>query len=140
MTDYQKRYGNTEDEEVEKFHKSRRMFCIKDGELHIAKPDVPYSHAVWFEKEGWMNEDGDSFMDETARGVVYGDGEIRFYVDYDFQITSEAESEFFEHLGELVQKLKIKPSAKVTDGQKKTKSKVWPAIKFYGTVGELLKK
>ena len=47
---FEKKYGIKENEKIIAFHKSRRMFCIYQNRLFIAEPNVPYSHATWFEK------------------------------------------------------------------------------------------
>jgi len=52
------------------FHRSRRMFCIKDGETKIAPEGTAMSHLDWFEAEGWITKDNiQEFMDATIRGV-----------------------------------------------------------------------
>jgi len=83
---------------VEKFHKNRRMFCIKNNQLQIAEPNLPYSHAEWFEKENWTGN--------FIRGYV-DNKDIFFYIG-DFVITEEDEKTFFNHLRELVEKLGMK--------------------------------
>ena len=138
MNDFEEKYGVIEDKNTENFHRNRRMFCISNGRLYIAKPNLPYSHAAWFKNKGWMDEEHDEFMEKSVRGYVIKDNEIRFYVGYDFRVTKEAEDEFFEHLNELVNKLNIRAEVKVLGGQVKTKDTVWPAEKYYGTVEELL--
>ena len=80
MNKYDQKYGTKDDEKTAKFHKSRRMFCIKNNKLYTAKAKLSYSHAVWFEKEGWISASNDRFMKENVRGVVFKDGEIRFSV------------------------------------------------------------
>ena len=52
------------------FHRSRRMFCIKDGKTKIAPEGTTMSHLEWFEAEGWITKGNvDEFMDATIRGV-----------------------------------------------------------------------
>lgn len=55
MDIFEKRYGFKEDKKTISFHESRRMFCVYKSKLFIAEPNLPYSHAVWFEKEGWIS-------------------------------------------------------------------------------------
>ena len=59
MDTFNKKCGVQETESVMQFHKSRRMFCILNAILYIAEPNLPYFHAEWFTREGWMtpNED-----------------------------------------------------------------------------------
>ena len=63
---YNKKYGIVEDKEIIDFHKSRWMFCIKEGKVIFAPKDVCYSHAEWFEKEDF----GEDFMDTNVRGFI----------------------------------------------------------------------
>ena len=135
MDAFEKKYGINEDEDVKKFHRSRRMFCIIDNELHIAEPDLPYSHATWFEEEGWITADDDNLINEIVRGIVDGKGDVYFYTGYDFDINDQIESEFFPHLKNLVDILKIKENNKIFGGLIKSKpGTIWPARKDYGTI------
>lgn len=70
MDKFEKKYGIKEDEKVKVFHRSRRMFCIYKNKLFIAKPNLPYSHAVWFSKEGWMSDEKDDLMNNIVRGTI----------------------------------------------------------------------
>lgn len=124
MADYEKKYGITEDESVIYFHKSRRMFCIKDDKLIIAKPNLPYSHAIWFELEGWMDDADDSFMSDTTRGFVSQSGDIYFYKGYKFIIDEKSEKDIFEHLIELKILLNLEPISKIFGGKN--------PLKFFG--------
>ncbi len=134
MGEYERKYKAKEDASTREFHKSRRMFCIKGDKLYIAKPGLPFSHAAWFEMEGWSDEHDDRFMNENVRGVVFKNGEVRFYVGYDFRVTDESEKTFFKHLPELVRRLCLNPNAKVTAGQK---GKKYLPIKEYGTISSI---
>jgi hypothetical protein len=58
----------TRAEDVE-FHRSRRMFCLKDGVIKVAPQGTTMSHLEWFEAEGWAIRDGQQFMKTTIRGV-----------------------------------------------------------------------
>ena len=100
MDKFEKKYGFKEDERIIDFHKSRRMFCIYQNKLYTAEANLPYSHAVWFEKEGWISRKKDDFMDSIIRGIVDSEGNVYFYTGYDFEINEEAESIFFLHLKE----------------------------------------
>lgn len=72
------------------FHKSRRMFAILNGNLEVAEPETPDSHAVWFGKEGW------SGVETVTRGYVCPRrGHVSFYVGNDFRVTPDSEKEFF---------------------------------------------
>ncbi|MDO8510796.1 MAG: hypothetical protein Q7S55_01380 [Nanoarchaeota archaeon] len=137
MDKFEKNYGVKEDKSVKIFHRSRRMFCIKSNRLYLAKPKVDYSHAVWFEKEGW----DDNLIEKAVRGIVDKEGNIHFYYGYDFDVNRKSEKIFFTHLPELVKKLRLGPTAKILGGKiKKKNSKEWPPKKRYGRVVDHLGK
>lgn len=130
-----KKCGFKEDKKTKDFHKSRRMFCVYQNELFIAKPNLEYYHATRFEKEGWISKEKDEVMSSMMRGIVYTDGNIYFYVGYDFEINEEVESIFFSHLEELVEKLNLKPDAKIFGGLiKQEHGKIRPSRKKYGMI------
>lgn len=140
MDKFEQKYGIEEDERVKTFHRSRRMFCIYQGKLFIAKPNLPYSHATWFEKEGWMSKGKKELIDEITRGIVDDKGDVYFYTGYDFRINNDTESIFFSHLKELVKKLKLNTNASIYGGLKKLEpGELWPAIKEYGKIRENIK-
>ena len=135
MDEFERKYGFKEDEKVKTFHRSRRMFCIYLNKLYIAKPNLSYSHAVWFEKEGWISREKDGLMDRLIRGIVDNNGDVYFYVGYDFRINNEMESTFFSYLKELVEKLKLKSNAKIFGGLIKSEDgKTWLPRKEYGEI------
>lgn len=139
MGGYEEKYGLEENANAEAFHRSRRMFCIKGGKLLIAAPNLPFSHAGWFEKEGWMDEAPDKFMDETVRGAVDEKGDVYFYAGYDFRVDAKIERIFFPHLRELAQKLHLGLGRGVFGGLIKQNSVgKWLPRKSYGTIRENL--
>jgi len=138
MDEFEKKYGFKEDEKTIAFHKSRRMFCIYENKLFIAEPNLPYSHAVWFEKEGWISRKKDDLMDSLVRGIIDSNGDIYFYIKYEFEINDEAESTFFSHLKELVEKLNLKSNSKIFGGLIKQDSGKWPPRKEYGKIEDNL--
>ena len=85
MNKFQKRYGLKENKSTIDYHRGRRMFCIYNDELKIASPNMPYSHAVWIEQEGWITEEDDSLITQGVRGYVDKNGDIFFYTDYDLK-------------------------------------------------------
>jgi len=101
MDAFEKKYGYREDEKVKAFHRSRRMFCIKDGVLHIAPARVQYSHATWFANEGWITPQDDSLMKTVIRGIVDKKGNIYFYTGYDFKVNQQTQKELMKKLMEL---------------------------------------
>jgi hypothetical protein len=139
MGKYEEKYGVKENAQIGAFHKKRRMFCIKGGKLFLAAPNLGCSHADWFEQEGWMDEAPGRFMEETVRGAVDEKGDVYFYAGYYFRVDAKIESIFLSHLGELAQKLHLKPNGNVFGGLIKQKSAgKWLPQKTYGTIKENL--
>lgn len=137
MDNFEKKYGIKENQEVKDYHKSRRMFCIYNNALCIAEPNVSYSHATWAEQEGWMTREDDSLMGSMVRGVVTAEGDIYFYVGYNFIVNEQIESIFFRYVAKLVNELSLKSSAKIYGGLiKQSVPGQWPPRKYYGTVSE----
>jgi hypothetical protein len=135
MDNFEKKYGFEEDEKVKDFHRSRRMFCIYQNKLVIAKPNLSYSHATWFEKEGWISKEKDELMNDLVRGIINDKGDIYFYTGYDFEINTDIEKIFFSHLKELTKNLNLNPNSKIFGGLiKKEAGKIWPSIKKYGKI------
>ncbi|MFA5023507.1 MAG: hypothetical protein WC523_00925 [Patescibacteria group bacterium] len=135
MDKFEKKYGIEEDEAIKDFHRSRRMFCIINNILYIAEPNLPYSHAIWFEKEGWMTESNDSLMSEATRGVVDDKGDIYFYIGYDFGLDEKTKTIFFSHLKELVNRLNLNLDSQIFGGLIKSDSSTkWPPIKDFGKI------
>lgn len=139
MDEFEKKYGFREDENVQAYHKSRRMFCIYEGELRIAEPNLPYSHATWFEREGWMTKEDDALMDSVVRGIVDDRGDIYFYIGHDFEVNERAETIFFQYLTELVERLNISSDAEIFGGAvMQEPGTKWPPRKTYGKVESIL--
>lgn len=139
MGAFEEKYGIKEDEKTKMFHKSRRMFCIYKNKLVIAEPNLSYSHAVWFQKNGWMSEQEDNFMNDAVRGVVDKGGNIYFYAGYNFKVNSQIELIFFSHLSELVERLKLMPDAKIFGGSINQKAGAeWLPKKEYGQIKDNL--
>lgn len=55
-----------------KFHASRRMFAIIDGQPVLAEKDTTESHAEWFIRMGWISSCDDPAFEAIVRG--YSDG------------------------------------------------------------------
>lgn len=140
MDKFEQKYGFKEDSKVEDFHRNRRMFCFYQGKLCVADANLPYSHATWFEKEGWMSKEKDELMDEITRGIVDSKGDVYFYIGYDFNVNDDVESIFFSHLKELTEKLNLDTNAHIYGGLIKSEpGTIWPASKEYGKIGENIK-
>jgi len=136
MDHFEKKYGVREDERVKEFHRNRRMFCIYKGEMFIAEPNLEYTHAVWFEKQGWMTKEDDSLIDNIIRGMVDKDGGISFYIGYDMRTIDILGFDLQKYVKELVKELNLKKDAKVFGGWKQLEDKTWQPIKEYGQVGD----
>ncbi|MFA6888453.1 MAG: hypothetical protein WC254_03075 [Candidatus Woesearchaeota archaeon] len=135
MDIFEKKYGFKENEKIIAFHRNRRMFCIYNNKLYIAEPKVPYSHAVWFENEGWISKEKDELINEIVRGIIDNTGNIYFYIGYDFKINAKIESIFFPYLKELVKSLNLDSNAQLFGGLIKQKEgDLWPPRKRYGKI------
>ncbi|MDP2091179.1 MAG: hypothetical protein Q8K30_06310 [Candidatus Gracilibacteria bacterium] len=140
MDKFEHKYGIIEDEKVKAFHKSRRMFCIYKNELFVADSNSPYSHASWFEREGWMTKEKDELINKITRGIIDNKGNIYFYIGYDFRINDDIEKVFFSHLNILNNKVKLNIDAFIYGGLIKAEpGKIWPPDKEYGKVSKYLK-
>ncbi len=134
MDEFEKKYGIKNNETVKEFHRNRRMFCIYQNKLYIAEPNLPYSHAVWFERKQWISKEKDDLMDKIVRGIVDENGDIHFYIGYDFQINKKIESIFFSYLKELIEKLELNSNSQIFGGSIKQESGKWPPRKEYGKI------
>jgi hypothetical protein len=56
------------------FHRSRRMFCVMDGEVKVAPEGTAMSHLEWFEAEGWVVAGDAKFIETTIRGRSFRPG------------------------------------------------------------------
>lgn len=127
MNQVDQAYGFEASDGARAYHRSRRMFAVRDGKLHLAPEGAEYSHAVWFEQLGWMRPDDTSIMDELTRGAVEPGG-VFAYVGYDLRASDEVERELRLVLQELVRELKIDPGLHVWLG----KRVVVPGKESYG--------
>jgi hypothetical protein len=138
MAKYGNRYGFHEPQNTREFHKSRRMFCIKDNKLYIARTNLPYSHAIWFEKEGWTTPDDDSAMSKLTRGFIDTSGNIHFFVGYNFSITDDAFEDMKNHLRELVHLLNLDKNGQIYGGRIRNEIGGFVPLKSYGKISDIL--
>lgn len=134
MAKYDSKYGFNKIKGTREFHRSRRMFCVKDNKLYIAQANLPYSHAVWFEKEGWITPDDDSLMGKLTRGFIDASGNIHFFVGYDFRITNEAFKDIKNHLYELVCELNLDKNMQLYGGRTRNEESNFVPLKTYGKI------
>ena len=140
MSNFEEKYGIEENDNVKKLHRNRRMFCIYKNKLHIAGPNLEYTHAVLFEKEGWMTKDNDNLMNEMIRGCVHPDGDVSIYYGYEMTINDEMEKIFFPYLKELVNTLNLDIEANFFGGWIKAEPGAkWPPIRSYGKIKDNIK-
>ena len=139
MEDKKSLKGTAEDEI---FHRSRVMFCIKDGEVKAAQGNNPLSHLEWFEKEGWTaGRSVLEFLNNNIRGF-YSPQEDRAYFykgmgwNFDDQLLAEVLSkaeEIKEALGlNGDTEIYLGPKDEYIMGQKQAK-------KFVGKLGDIIK-
>ena len=121
MDNFERKYGIKTNERVKEYHRSRKMFCIYKDKIYIAPSLLPHSHADWFENQGWIKKENDEKMQEIIRGIVDSNGNISFYIGYDFIINENVEEVFFSYLGELIKRLKLDENAEVYGGWIKEK-------------------
>ncbi len=125
----------TGSEKLKVFHRSRRMFCIYQDKLYIAKPNLSYSHDVWLEKEGLISKEKNELIDEIVRGFVNPNEDVYFYSGHDFKINSKIEHIFFSHLEELVGRLKLNSTANIFGGLIVGKAgEAWIPKRKYGRI------
>lgn len=139
MDKFEKKHGIEEDKATRDLYLNRRMFCIINNVLYTAEPNLPYSHAVWFVKEGWMTDTDDSLINEATRGMVDDKGDVYFYIGYNFDLNEKTEITFFLHLKELVDKLNLNSNSKIFGGLIKSDPNTkWPPIKDFGKIKDNL--
>ena len=137
---YDKKYGiDSRDPKVQKLHSKRRMFAIKDGEVHISPLNVTYTHAKWFENLGWITPEDDELMEMMVRGFSDSTG-LYFYIGYDFSIDEESEKIMLNYLEVVVDKLSIPLDLHLFGGLIKDYSlERWPPRKDYGPIESIIK-
>jgi len=104
----------------EQFHRSRIMFCIKDGKIEVEPQGTKNSHLEWFREEGWVTEENtESFLNKTIRGF-YQAAENTFYCykGVGFWYDDEMVKEVIERLSELKQALNFQDDTKICFGPK----------------------
>jgi hypothetical protein len=134
------RYGIIGNDQIKQYHRSRRMFCVKERRVIVAPSGVDYSHAAWLETMGWSKDEVEVFIQSGLRGFVDARGDVCFYTGWDFRIDDRIEALFVEILPDLAAKLKLKSTANVYGGALvKQPGASWKPQTMYGTVGEMLK-
>lgn len=141
MNSYDRKYGfKSSDEAIKSFHHQRIMFAIKDHDLYIADRGISDSHAVWFEKLGWITPENDHLMEEITRGYVDSSG-IYAYCGFNFRTTGKVEADVRQHIAAIVEKTGTSDGTRIYVGLFPTSEKSgWKPIKDLGTVKDMNKK
>ena len=125
-----------------KFHRSRRMFCIKDGRVEVGPTKTKDSHLEWFKKEGWVNEENaEEFLNKVVRGFYLpSENGLYCYRGVGFWYDDEVIKEIIGKLPQLKKALNLNDDTKICFGPKDSPLE---GIKYprhcSGTLKELLK-
>ena len=100
------------------FHRTRRMFCIRNGKLTVAPEGTAMSHLEWFEAEGWVTRDNArDFMDSTVRGIFLpARHALFFYRGVGFFFDAAVENEASRWAGEIMSALGLDSHVEVYVG------------------------
>ena len=135
-----KKYNSIKDSDTESFHRARRMFVIVEKQLLIADSDIPDTHAEWFEKEGWLSQENDSFMETHVRGFIDSEG-IYAYIGYDYRSSRKVEKILTSYvlLQQFVVKLDAERNTSIYAGMRKQeRGGKYEPRKFLGSVIDFL--
>ena len=127
----------------EEFHRSRIMFCIKDGEVKVGPKGTKNSHLEWFISEGWTTEENaEEFMSKVIRGFYLPkENALYCYRGIGFWFDEGVISEIKKKLPEIKETLNLNDETKINFGPKDNPiDGVTYPQKYEGTIGELLKK
>ena len=99
---------------------SRKLFCIKDGEVKVPSSDELASHTEWFQNEGWIDENNaNTFLETTERGYYSPENNTVYaYIGKDFSFTEKTISQIKSVLNELEKSLELKSNTKICFGPK----------------------
>jgi hypothetical protein len=102
------------------FHRSRRMFCIKDGEVKAGPENSPLSHLEWFEQEGWVNGNGvQEFLEKNIRGFYMSqENKIYFYKGMGWNFDDQLLSEVIRKAAEAEEALGLNDDTEIYLGPK----------------------
>ncbi len=101
--------------EDEEFHRSRRMFVIKDGEVKVGPKNVKDSHMEWFEGEGWTTrENAEDFMKIHIRGFyLENQNALYCYRGTGFGFDDKVKPELLSKLKEIKKALGLDNKTKI---------------------------
>lgn len=93
---------------IKKYHKTRTMFCIFENKVYIADKKYDFSHYEWFKKIWILNDENwNKIMENTTRWYIWDDGDVWFYIWFNFEINDKSETEFFNYLKKLNENYKL---------------------------------
>ncbi len=124
------------------FHTSRIMFCIKDGALEVAPPNIQSSHIEWFKDEGWVEESSlHSFLEEHIRGFfLKQENRLYCYKGAGFAFNEKVRQEVLQILPQFM-KMGIDEKTEVHLGPKDKNIQGTSYEQLYiGTIRELSKR
>lgn len=126
--------------EDESFHRSRIMFCIKDGKVEVAPKGIMDSHVEWFEKEGWITEkSAKDFLKSNVRGFyLASQNRLYCYRSVGFYFDNKVLLEITNKIAELKEAFNLNDNTEVHLGPKDSPvgGKEYPRV-YAGTVEKL---
>jgi len=129
--------------EDEFFHRSRIMFCIKDGKVKVAPKDIADSHIEWFEKEGWItNDNAEDFLKNNIRGFYLpNENKLYCYRGIGFQFDEKVLPEVLEKIEEFKNVFNLDDETEIHLGPKDSPitGKKYPRV-CVGKLKEIIKK
>lgn len=106
--------------EYAQFHRSRIMFCLKDGKVKAGSSGSALSHIEWFESEGWVTEENaEAFLEKNIRGFYLPDrNELYCYKGAGFYFDGGVLAKLMENIGKLKEILGLDENTKFYLGPK----------------------
>ncbi|MBX4197852.1 hypothetical protein KW782_00790 [Candidatus Parcubacteria bacterium] len=102
------------------FKITRKLFCIKDGEVKTPPADSFHTHTEWFTDEGWIDENNvDMFLETVDRGYYFPENNTLYtYTGYDFAFTEKTVSNVKSVIPLLKEALHLGLDTKICFGPK----------------------
>ena len=103
-----------------KFHSLRIMFCIKEGKVEVALPNITDSHIEWFEKKGWITEkNAADFLKKNIKGFYLPDqNKLYCYRGIGFSFDNKVLPEVLDKIVELKKVFNINNDTEIHLGPK----------------------
>jgi len=129
--------------EDKEFHSSRIMFCIRDGKVEVAPPNIIDSHIEWFEREGWITEkNAEDFLRQNIRGFYLPDqNRLYCYRSIGFSFDDKVLPEILDKITEFKKVFNLNDNTEIHLGPKDSPvSGIEYQRVFVGTLKELIDK